>query len=446
MTSDSSSEPHVTLNPRTTARRQQALDGRLVSAEGDLVSRRIFSDPEIYTQEREQIFARCWLFLGHESQIPEPGDFVTTFLGEDPVLLSRDRAGRLQAHLNSCSHRGMRVCRADMGNTHVFTCPYHGWKFGSDGRLQGQPGQKTNYANFDKDEWGLLPIRISTYAGLVFGTFDHDAESLENYLGDARFYLDAIFDRTPAGMELVGPHKWRARANWKLPADNQLGDVYHINVSHGALFKVGGGRYPSELDYQVNPHRGHGLAMRFPDAGAERRLLEPGHTEIDGGPPEDPELTAYMDDLYRRMVEHLGPVKARIKGTAMTVFPNLSILAGVQTLRIAHPRGATDLEMWSYAIVDADAPPSIKQKLIQRYTFQFGTAGILEQDDAENWQECTRSTRGAGAWQDVFNYQMGMGSEGVHAELPGSVSPGESEQNQRAFYREWSHRIEADRP
>ncbi len=428
---------HATPIPDAPARRSDP-DRALVSPAGDLVSRRLYSDPEIYGQERQRIFARCWLFLGHESQVPTPGDFVTTYLGEDPVILGRDRDGALHAHINSCSHRGMRVCRADKGNTHLFTCPYHGWKFGSDGRLQGLPGQKTNYdATFAKEDWGLLQVRIATHAGLVFGTLDPEAETLDEYLGDARYYLDATFARTPAGVELIGPHKWRAHANWKLPADNQLGDVYHINVSHGGALKLFGARYPTELDYQVNPHRGHGLALRFPDADAERHLLVPGHTEGGGG-PDDPEVDAYIDDLYDRMVEHLGPVQARIKGTAMTIFPNFSILPGVQSVRIAHPRGATELEMWSYAFVEADAPDSVKQKLVQRYSFQFGTAGLLEQDDAENWQECTRSTRGAGAWGDVFNYQMGMGREGVHAELPGTVSPGESEQNQRAFYREWA--------
>ena len=99
----------------------------------------IFVSDEIYRQEQEQVFARAWLFIGHESQIPKPGDYLTSSMGEESVILCRDQTGRIHVFLNSCRHRGMKVCRYDEGNTTVFTCPYHGWSYGTDGRLVGVP-------------------------------------------------------------------------------------------------------------------------------------------------------------------------------------------------------------------------------------------------------------------------------------------------------------------
>ncbi len=117
----------------------------LVDGERGLISRRIFIEQDIYQQELEQIFARCWLFLCHESQIPKPGDFFSTYMGEDPVLVMRDSGGKINAFLNICRHRGNRLCRADSGNASSFSCAYHGWTYGNDGRLMAVPNERDAY-------------------------------------------------------------------------------------------------------------------------------------------------------------------------------------------------------------------------------------------------------------------------------------------------------------
>ena len=157
----------------------------LVDADRGLVNRRIFIDEDIYQQELENIFARCWLFLCHESQVPNPGDFMTTYMGEDPVLVWRDSKGKVDAFLNQCRHRGNRLCRADLGNASSFTCAYHGWAYGNDGKLLAVPNLNDAYfGELETSRWGLMPVaQLDNYKGMYFATFDPKAPPLLDYLG-----------------------------------------------------------------------------------------------------------------------------------------------------------------------------------------------------------------------------------------------------------------------
>jgi phenylpropionate dioxygenase-like ring-hydroxylating dioxygenase large terminal subunit len=144
------------------------------------ISREIFVNEEIYRQELERLFARVWLFVGHQSQIPKPGDYFVSGMGEESVILCRDRAGKVRVFLNSCRHRGMKVCRYDEGNTPVFTCPYHGWSYGTDGKLVGVPYFKEAYhGQLDKSQWGLIEVpQLCLYKGTVWASWDPSAPAL----------------------------------------------------------------------------------------------------------------------------------------------------------------------------------------------------------------------------------------------------------------------------
>src|SRR2546428_10332168 len=218
--------------------------GHLVDIDRGLISRRIFIEREIYEQELERIFSRCWLFLCHESQIPHPGDFFSTYMGEDPVLVVRDTEGQVHAFLNVCRHRGNRLCRADTGNAATFTCSYHGWTYRNDGGLVGVPFLKeAYYGALERDRWGLVPVaQLDSYKGWVLASFDREAPPLREYLGEMAWYRDAFFDRREGGIEVIGGmHKWVMPCNWKLPAENFGGDGYHTTWSHLSAIRTGFG-------------------------------------------------------------------------------------------------------------------------------------------------------------------------------------------------------------
>ena len=223
----------------------------LVDVDKGIISREIFVNEDIYRQEQEQVFARAWLFIGHESQIPKPGDFLVSSMGEESVILCRDRAAKIHVFLNSCRHRGMKVCRYDEGNTVEFQCPYHGWSYACDGALVGVPFAKDAYGEqLDRSKWGLIEVaRTESYKGTIWATWDANAPSFLDYVGGYKLYLDLLLDAwdgREGGTEAIGGvHKWLIPCNWKFPAENFSGDRYH-GVSHRSVDMVGIG--PSGKD------------------------------------------------------------------------------------------------------------------------------------------------------------------------------------------------------
>jgi phenylpropionate dioxygenase-like ring-hydroxylating dioxygenase large terminal subunit len=394
----------------------------------------IFSSPEVYQLELERIFARNWLFVAHDGEVPEPGDYVTRRMGEDPVIVVRGEDNEIRVFLNVCRHRGMRLCRADLGNTSHFRCPYHGFTYDNGGHLVGVPFHKEAYGErLDKEQLSLLQARCERYAGLVFATWADAGPSLEQYLGDMRWYLDLLLKR--AKMEVVGPpQRWTVDTNWKLPADNFASDAYHTATTHASIAAIG--LAPSigfgKDGYQIRAGNGHGLGLG-----------------IGPGPVVPPEVLA----LYER---HLSSeqidVWRRMQNLHATVFPNLSILmssaTGPQGRRVIHttvrqwqPLGPDRLEILSWLVVESEADPQWKEMCRRAYILTFGTSGIFEQDDTENWSNITANVRGAIARETLnFNYTMGIGSE---EPVTGFEGPGRAlgtkfqEANARAFYRRW---------
>src|SRR5699024_9870866 len=202
------------------------------------VSMRLLKDPEVYRLELKRLFGRAWTVLAHETEIPNPFDYVSRHIGADPVIVTRSRSGEINVVLNICTHRGMQVCRGEAGNEKQFKCPYHGWSFSEKGKFMGSPVARENmHGEFrSKDELGLSKARVELYAGFVFATWDEDAPSLDEYLGEIKFYQDLMFDRTESGLEVLGPpQRFVIPANWKCPGEQHAGDGYHAMTLHRSI-------------------------------------------------------------------------------------------------------------------------------------------------------------------------------------------------------------------
>lgn len=437
-----SNETPVRLMRRAAASPVQELD-RLVDMKAGRMSREIFWDRGIYEQELDRIFARCWLFVAHESQIPKPGDYLSTYMGEDNVLVVRQKDGSIRAFLNTCPHRGNKLCFSEVGNTRQFICNYHGWSFSIDGELKGMYASEAFEASgMDKSAHGLHPVaKIDSYKGLVFATFDPEAPSLADYLGDMRYYLDAIFDMDGQGVEFIGGCvKSIVKCNWKFAAENFVGDALHAGWTHdsGARAMVGGPvaelhKTPDE-SYQVN-YNGHGYEFNQDIVGNCASL-------------GDKELMKYLYTLQPDVAKRHGDFRSRLIGaiSSCTLFPNTSFLPGQNTFRTWQPRGPDEIELHTWTFVNKSAPQEIKDRWRKGTMITFNPAGVFEMDDGENWEYSTRTNAGYVTRQQDLYLGLGMESRVQDSDMPGNVFRGQiNEANQRAFYQRWHDLMKAER-
>jgi benzoate/toluate 1,2-dioxygenase alpha subunit len=203
------------------------------------VHRSAFTDPRVLDLEQRRVFEQCWLYAGHTSEVPQPGDFRTRRVAGRPIILVRGDDGVVRILLNTCRHRGAQVCRESCGNTRTFQCFYHAWTYDTEGHLVGVPGEDSYSDAFDRGELGLAsPPRVETYRDFVFVSFDPAIQPLVAYLAGAKEYLDLVCDQSEAGMEIVtGAQAYSMRANWKLLVENSM-DGYHAVSTHQRYFEM----------------------------------------------------------------------------------------------------------------------------------------------------------------------------------------------------------------
>ena len=432
-----------------------------IDPERGTVSRELYVNPDIFDQEMEQIFQRCWLFLGHESQLPNPGDFVISRMGTEEVILVRDRKDlQIRAFLNSCRHRGMKVVRYDQGNALIFTCPYHAWTYDTAGCLVGAGFQYSPEAyagELPKHEWGLAQVaQFKNFYGSLWATWDPKAPSFEEYLGpfaeSLRHCLQSS-DGVDGGLDMFPPfQRHRLPTNWKVPGFTSVTDLTHTAMTHRSAAAAGlhqdrgtlGGRnrerqaasFPMNK-YAIGDHNlGHG--------GMCTLYHQPGVPEYE---PEWYEEG--VDDYFRETRDRKATLLAEKimaphgwGGGHFAIFP--CVMVDSWRLRWWNPHAPGVVERWTLSGVDKTAPKHVRDA-VRHYSERFnGPVGFFESDDMENWNYVYPASQGARAKKLDYFFANGLKRGEYNDRMPGVVFNGSyTEEAQRARFSRWLAFMEA---
>ena len=380
-----------------------AIDALMDEKDRSLAAR-LFFDAEIFRLEQERIFARTWIPLAHETEIPHPGDYVRRSMGLDPVIVSRDHADRVHVLLNACAHRGTQICRDDNGNARTWICPYHGWAYTPDGAFAGAPNESEIYGEkLDGPRFGLRQARVEIFGKWIFANWSDEAPSLDEYLGDHRWYMEMLLCRTDAGLEILSPpQRFVVHANWKLIVENFSADHGHIGTTHRSLTEIG--LFPETRGHHSTTanHNGHSM-LHNPQLD---------HEPVEGGPLDDLRVfppAAMTPQLVDQLPRHLSAdqiwVLANRYPTTGVIFPGMAWvvfspfpagdeLGSVFTVRLFFPLSPDRTEMLSFSLAETDTSAEFKRLVARATASAFGPSGLFEADDIENWTGMQRGLSG----------------------------------------------------
>ncbi|WP_433786408.1 aromatic ring-hydroxylating oxygenase subunit alpha [Actinomycetospora sp. CA-101289] len=409
---------------------------RLVVEEPDRfrVHRDSMTSAEVLTQEQRKIFDHNWLYVGHESEIANPGDYVRRRVGGRPLFMVRGvKTGQVNVFHNSCTHRGAVVCRKDQGNAKVFQCFYHAWTFDSEGKLSGVPDRDAYAGGLDFEALGLArAARVESYRGFVFACYDPDVVGLVEYLAGAKDYLDLIIDAAPADMEIVnGSQHYGMDANWKLLVENSI-DGYHAVSTHDTYFK-----YLVALGTDLSV----GVKGTSRDLGNGHAVLEYeapwGRPVAKWEPLFGEDARPSVEGLRRDLVERFGEERAHRMADLnrnMLIYPNLivnDIMA--LTVRTFVPTAPDKMEISAWEMAPRDEQPDVRQRRLDSFLTFLGPAGFATPDDIEALESCQLGfTSGGVEWNDI---SRGMGREPLATD----------EAQMRTFWRRWRDDMDRER-
>jgi p-cumate 2,3-dioxygenase alpha subunit len=402
------------------------------------VHRSALTSPEVLELERERVFGHSWLYVGHESEIPNAGDYRRRNVAGRSIMFVRGDDGEIRAFHNTCPHRGAIVCRQDAGSAKAFQCFYHAWTFDSRGRLVGIPGKEAyDGSAFDKAERSLKHVpRLEGYRGLWFLSYWPEIECLSDYLGDAKEYIDLMSDQSLEGGMAVagGTHMYSSRANWKLLVENSV-DGYHGLPTHQTYF-----------DYVAKVGGMGGASADGRKFGGTARSLGHGHAVVETWvpwgrpvarwvPQMGEESRAEIEEVRRRIMQRDGEERGeRIceYNRNLFIYPNLiinDILA--VTARTFYPLAPDYMEINAWALAPVEERGVRLETRLHNFLEFLGPGGFATPDDVEALESCQIGYAAGGEeWNDI--------SRGILSE----TATDSDELQMRAFWRAWASQIE----
>ena len=398
----------------------------------------VYTDRELFEREMVKVFENTWVWVAHASEIAKPGDFKTAHVGLQPVIVVRDRKNVVHVLVNRCRHRAATVCEVSRGKTSSFVCPYHGWAYGLDGALRGVPFESGYDGALDKAQLGLRALRVEEYQGLIFATFRPDIESLADFLGGAKKWID-LFMKQGAGFPLMtqGEHRFRFPGNWKIQLENTT-DAYHFPVVHRSFLSAADRETEDSWDimnkggYVEDLGHGHSVMVMMPE-------LVDLEADLEAPIPEKfaalaAELRAEHDETQvRRIVRAVGGC-----GFNLNLFPNLGCSAAF--FRVLQPIAVDETEIRHVALGMQGGPAAANRARLRIHEFFQGPMGFGTPDDAEVWDRVQHGAQGgADLW---IMLHRGLGREEA---LPGGGRRGDvsAETGMRAAYAQWKRLMEA---
>lgn len=440
------------------------LDNSLITEEGSKrfkLAQRLFTDEDLFDLEMKHIFEQNWVFVAHESQIPKKYDYLTSFIGREPVVLTRTASGEIKCFINSCTHRGARLCRVKRGNGKFWSCGFHGWTFKNSGELVSVTDESEGgYPDsFDKSKLGLHEVLVDSYHGFIFGSLSRNVVALSEYLGDAKTFIDLLVAQSPENkMEVLrGVSRYTYQGNWKLQVENGL-DGYHAPVVHGNYITTTMRRTTGESSNPALAGIGDGTR---PVLGTNKRSVgggvgTGGFFSFDNGHQivwvlsGAPEARANFG-MHEWMKQTHGEERAWWVNKAnrnLLLFPNVFLMDLNSTqIRIVRPISVDRTEIISYAMAPVGEKPDVRAMRIRQFEDFLNAAGLATPDDLSEFNNCQigfgRGRRFSDVARGATRWVSGSGKFGKKLQIRSRLSgeAGADEGLYLELHGEWTRRM-----